>query len=274
MRDRGSTAWKRALAPRQGVRPRGWDMPEDGRLIAGLGHDPWSDQGYRRAPTVSTVWTAGLDTARGQTTKRRACVRGSRAGICARFGNGGSMLVDPRRRTLVVTLLLLGFFGLLAPARRLTVLLGLDVEGLAFATLALGCAYGVLLSLAQLVRPVPSAALDDNGFACAVGSVAWSDVTDVTTYRALRAAVSRPRTRRGPRSAASTTARSLSVKPRPCACCARTCASRCRGAGTATCPSHAPTRSAGGRAGDRAARASPVAAGRGGCRPARSCPRA
>src|SRR5690242_14177839 len=93
------------------------------------------------------------------------------------------MLVYPRRRTLVVTLVILLLFGVLSlPLATVRLSAGSVLEGLAFAALALGCAYGVFLCAAQLLRPVPYASLDEQGFSCAAGSVAWGDVTDVSTY--------------------------------------------------------------------------------------------
>lgn len=93
------------------------------------------------------------------------------------------MLVYPRVRSLAVMLAILVPVGLLsAPLAVARLFAGSVFDGVGFAALALGCAYGTFLGVAQLVRPVPCAALDENGFACAAGSIAWSDVTDVSTY--------------------------------------------------------------------------------------------
>jgi hypothetical protein len=86
-------------------------------------------------------------------------------------------------RSLVVTLVILLVIGILSlPLAVSGFAAGSAVEGLAGAALAIGCAYGVYLSAAQLVRHVPYASLDEHGFSCAAGSIAWSDVTEVSTY--------------------------------------------------------------------------------------------
>ena len=93
------------------------------------------------------------------------------------------MLVYPRLRSLILTLVLFAVFGLLSlPLSISRLSTGSIFEGLAFAALGLGCIYGLLVSGVQLVRPVPYASLDEHGLACAAGSVAWDDVSDVSTY--------------------------------------------------------------------------------------------
>lgn len=93
------------------------------------------------------------------------------------------MLLYPRPRSLGVALgagAVLALLSLPLAASRFSS--GSLVEGVGFAALGLGCAYGAALLVAQLVRPRPIAAVDEHGFTCAAGAVAWADVTEVSTY--------------------------------------------------------------------------------------------
>jgi hypothetical protein len=86
-------------------------------------------------------------------------------------------------RSLVVALAGGALLALLSLPLSVSRLLGGAIfEGVAFAVLGLACAYGAAVLVAQLVRRRPIASVDDNGIACAAGSVAWRDVAEVSTY--------------------------------------------------------------------------------------------
>lgn len=96
---------------------------------------------------------------------------------------GRAVPVYPRMRSLVVALAggaLLALLSLPLAVSRFQS--GAIFEGVAFAVLGLACAYGAAVLVAQLVMHRPIASLDEDGFACAAGSIAWSDVTEVSTY--------------------------------------------------------------------------------------------
>jgi hypothetical protein len=93
------------------------------------------------------------------------------------------MLLYPRLRSLSVAVVGGAILALLSlPLAVSRFANGSILEGAAFGALGLGCAYGAVLLVAQLVRPRPVAAVDEDGFACAAGAVRWVDVIDVSTY--------------------------------------------------------------------------------------------
>jgi hypothetical protein len=92
------------------------------------------------------------------------------------------VLVYPRKYTIVLSLAIAIPVLLLSLALAVSRLAGGAVAGgLAFAVLAVFAGYGTVVLIRQLVRPRPLARLDEEGLACAAGSVAWSDVDSVST---------------------------------------------------------------------------------------------
>ena len=92
------------------------------------------------------------------------------------------MLVYPRRHTILISLVIaLPLLVLSLPLAISRLTGGALVDGVAFAVLAVFLGYGTFVLIRQLVRPRPLARLDEDGIACAAGSVAWSDVDSVST---------------------------------------------------------------------------------------------